>query len=70
VEALEILERHLSGRTWMCEDHQTIADLAVYGYTHVSEEGGFDLAPFPAVRDWQARVATDPAHFPITFAPD
>lgn len=69
VEGLRVLESHLADRPWLRGDHETIADLAVYGYTHVADEGGFDLEPFPAIRAWHARVAAHPSHFPITFAP-
>ena len=43
----------------------SIADIALYGYTHVAGEGGFDLERFPAVRAWIARVAAEPGHVPI-----
>jgi glutathione S-transferase len=44
----------------------TIADIALYAYTHVADEGGYDLEPYPAVRAWLARVAAEPGHIPIT----
>jgi glutathione S-transferase len=44
----------------------TIADIALYAYTHVAEEGDFDLAPYPALRAWLERVAAEPGHIPIT----
>jgi glutathione S-transferase len=43
----------------------TLADIALYGYTHVADEGGFDLERHPAIRNWLARVATEPGHVPI-----
>ena len=43
----------------------SIADIALYGYTHVADEGGFDLGRYPAIRAWIARVATEPGHIPI-----
>ena len=43
----------------------TLADIALYGYTHVAHEGGFDLQPYPAVRAWLDRVAAEPGHVPI-----
>ena len=46
----------------------TIADIALYAYTHVADEGGFDLVPFPAVRAWLDRVAAQPGHVEITDA--
>ncbi len=47
-------------------DCYTIADIALYAYTHVAYEGGFDLEGFPAVRAWLGRVAAQPGHVPIT----
>ena len=60
------MEAHLTGRTYLVAERFTIADIALYAYTHVAEEGGFDLKPFPAVRAWIARVAAQPGHIPIT----
>jgi glutathione S-transferase len=44
----------------------TLADIALYAYTHVADEGGFSLADYPAVRAWLDRVAAEPGHVPIT----
>jgi glutathione S-transferase len=46
-------------------ERYTVADIALYGYTNVAEEGGFELGRFPAVRAWLARVAAQPGHIPI-----
>ncbi|MFN0154955.1 MAG: glutathione S-transferase family protein [Gaiella sp.] len=62
---LEALERHLTNRTFLVGEGYTLADIAVYGYTHVAEEGGFELASLPAVRAWLERVAAQPGHIPI-----
>jgi glutathione S-transferase len=64
--ALQAMERHLAGRTFLVADRYTIADIALYAYSHVAPEGGFDLAPYPAVRAWLQRVAARPGHVPIT----
>jgi glutathione S-transferase len=64
--ALGVMERHLAGRAWFVGERYTIADVALYAYTHVAPEGRFDLAPYPAVRAWLARVAGEPRHIPIT----
>jgi len=64
--ALGVLETHLASRTFLVGERYTIADVALYAYTHVAHEGGFDLAPYPAVRAWLARVAREPGHVPIT----
>jgi glutathione S-transferase len=63
--ALAAMERHLDGRSFLAGDGLTLADIALYAYTHVAHEGGFDLAPYPAVRAWIDRVAAEPGHIPI-----
>jgi glutathione S-transferase len=63
--ALAAMERHLDGRQFLVGDGMTLADIALYAYTHVAEEGGFDLGPYPAIRSWLARVAAEPNHVPI-----
>lgn len=64
--ALAVMEQHLATRTFFVGERYTIADIALYAYTHVADEGGFDLAPYPALRAWLARVAAQPGHVPIT----
>ena len=64
-KALAAMERHLDGRTWFVGDAMTIADIALYAYTHVADEGGFDLEPYPSVRAWLDRVAAEPGHVSI-----
>lgn len=54
--ALKLMDEHLAGRDWFVGDAPSLADICLYAYTHVAEEGGFALAPFPAVRAWIARV--------------
>ena len=66
VAALEVMEQHLRARSFFVGEAYSIADIALYAYTHVAEEGGFELAPFPAVRAWLARVAAQPRHLRIT----
>jgi glutathione S-transferase len=63
--ALDAMERRLTGRAYLVGERMSIADIALYGYTHVAGEGGFDLGRFPAVRAWIARVAAEPGHVPI-----
>jgi glutathione S-transferase len=65
-EALAVMEVHLSSRDFFVADHYSIADIALYAYTHVAHEGGFDLSPYPAVGLWLERVRSQPAHIPIT----
>jgi glutathione S-transferase len=59
------VEQHLQDRSYVVGDSLSLADLALYGYTHVAEEGGFDLEPYAAVRTWLERVASEPGHVPI-----
>jgi glutathione S-transferase len=65
-EALKAMERHLRERDYFVAGRLTIADIALYAYTHVAPEGGFDLEPLPAVRAWLERVAAEPGMIPIT----
>jgi glutathione S-transferase len=62
---LAALEQHLNERPYVVGDSLSLADIALYGYTHVAEEGGFELEPYPAVRGWLERVASEPRHVPI-----
>jgi glutathione S-transferase len=64
--ALNVMERHLSRHTFFVADRYSIADIALYAYTHVADEGGFELSRFPAIRSWLDRVRTQPKHIPIT----
>jgi glutathione S-transferase len=64
--ALDGMERHLAEREFLVAGRYTIADVALYAYTHVAEEGGFELARYPAIGRWLARVAAQPGHVPIT----
>ena len=59
-------EDHLHHRDFFAAGRYTIADIALYAYTHVAHEGGFDLAPYPAVNAWLARVRGQARHIPIT----
>jgi glutathione S-transferase len=64
--ALAAMEGHLDGRTFFVGDGMTLADIALYAYTHVADEGGFDLGQYSAIRAWLERVAAEPGHVPIT----
>jgi glutathione S-transferase len=59
--ALRVLEAHLATRPWLVGDGFTIADLTLYAYVHRAEEGGFELAPFEALRSWIGRIEERPA---------
>ena len=64
--ALDAMENHLSDRTFLVGERYSIADISLYAYTHVADEGGFDLAGYPAIRAWLDRVAGQPGHVAIT----
>ena len=64
--AILAMETHLADRTFLVGERFTIADIALYAYTHVADEGGVSLAPYPAVRAWIDRVAAQPGHIGIT----
>ena len=59
------MEGQLAGRHWFVGEAMTIADIALYAYTHVAHEGGFDLAPYEAIGAWLERVAAEPGHVTI-----
>jgi glutathione S-transferase len=65
IAALSALEGHLQSRAFLVGGQYSIADIALYAYTHVADEGGFDLEPYPAIRSWLARVAVQPGHLEI-----
>jgi glutathione S-transferase len=65
LRALDAMERHIAGREWFVGDAMTLADVALYAYTHVAPEGGFDLEPYPGIRAWCDRVASQPGHVAI-----
>ena len=61
-KALKVMERQLEVTPYLVGDRYSIADVALYAYTHVAHEGGFDLSAYPKVREWLARVAEHPRH--------
>jgi glutathione S-transferase len=63
--ALHAMDRHLEERPFLVGERPTIADLALYAYTHVAAEGGFNLGQYPAVVSWLERVASEPGHVRI-----
>jgi glutathione S-transferase len=65
-QALDVMEQHLGAIPYFVAERYTIADIALYAYTHVADEGGFDLASYPSVRKWLERVREQPRHVPIT----
>jgi glutathione S-transferase len=67
--ALGVMERHLSTREFFAAGRYTVADIALYAYTHLAHRCDFDLARFPAVRDWIGRVASQTLHVEMDWEP-
>jgi glutathione S-transferase len=63
--ALRAMEGHLAGRQFFVGNACSLADIALYAYTHVAPEGGFRLRDYPAIEAWLARVADHPGHIAI-----
>ena len=61
-DVLMLLDDHLRDRPFLVADRYTIADISVYGYTHRAHEAGIDLAPYPSVAAWLARVEAQPGY--------
>lgn len=60
--ALDVMEQHLRKYKYIVGFEYSIADISLYAYTHVAEEGGFSLQNYPAIRDWIARLEMQPRH--------
>ncbi len=63
--ALGVMERHLKSHDWFAGTGYSIADIALYGYTHSAAEGGFDLTAYPAVQAWLSRIREQPRHIAL-----
>jgi glutathione S-transferase len=68
--ALGVMEKHLTRHRYFGADRYTIADIALYAYTHLAHRCDFDLSRFPAVCDWLERVASEPSHVPMEWQQD
>jgi glutathione S-transferase len=68
--ALGVMERQLTTRRYLVGERYSIADIALYAYTHVAHDATLDLQPYPALRAWLARVADHPRHIPLMRRPD
>jgi glutathione S-transferase len=66
-DALAVLELGLKDKPFLVAERFTLADIALYAYTHVAAEAGIDLNAYPAILAWMARVASQPGHAPITM---
>ncbi len=64
--ALDVMERHLATHEWFAGGRYGLADISLYGYTHVAHEGGFDLGAYPHIDGWLKRVAGQPGHVKIS----
>ncbi len=62
------MDKHLTYHTFFVGERYTIADIALFAYTHVADEGGFDLTQFPAIQAWIKRVQAQPRYISITQA--
>lgn len=63
--ALQVMDEHLATEPYFAAGRYTIADIALYAYTHVADEGGFDLKKYPSVLAWMGRVKAQPGHVPL-----
>jgi glutathione S-transferase len=63
--ALGVMETQLTAHDWFAGNRYSIADIALYGYTHVAADGGFNLSDYPAVSRWLKRVTEQPGHVTI-----
>jgi glutathione S-transferase len=68
-KALRVMEKQLGQTPFLAGDAMSVADVALYAYTHEAGAGGFDLGEYPAVTAWLRRVENDPAHVPIGWLP-
>jgi glutathione S-transferase len=68
--ALAVMESHLTRRSYFVGETYSLADIALYAYTHVAHEAHFDLAPYAAVRAWIDRVANQSGYLPLTQRPE
>ena len=65
--ALGVMEKALSASPFLVGERATLADIALYAYTHVAPQGGFSLDEFPAIRRWLYRVPAEPGFVPMPF---
>ncbi|MER8766927.1 MULTISPECIES: glutathione S-transferase family protein [unclassified Mesorhizobium] len=68
-KALGVMDKHLAGSSFFAGDVLSVADIALYAYTHTAETGGFQLDAYPAVAAWLKRVEADPGHVPLEWLP-
>jgi len=64
-----VMEMHIAKHRFFVGEHYTIADIALYAYTHLAEQCDFDLTRYPAIRGWLERVAAEPGHVAMDWQP-
>jgi glutathione S-transferase len=67
--SLAVMEHHLKHRRYFAEDRYTVADIALYAYTHLAHACDYDLTSFPEIRGWLERVAAQPDHVTLDWQP-
>jgi len=68
-KALGVMNRRLTESRFFAGPAFSVADVALYAYTHTAEQGGFQIDAYPAVAEWLARVEADPGHVPMDWTP-
>jgi glutathione S-transferase len=68
--ALQVMDNHLKDHDYFAAGHITVADIALYAYTHLAHQCDFDLEPFPSIRRWLRRVEQEPDYVPMDWQPD
>lgn len=68
-KALGIMEKRLAGNDWLAGSAYSVADIALYAYTHVAEDGGYDLGRYPGISAWIKRVAAQPGYVGLFWQP-
>ena len=67
--ALQVMENHLKTNEYFAARQLTVADIALYGYTHLADRCDFDLSTFPAIRAWLKRVEQTPGFVAMDWQP-
>jgi glutathione S-transferase len=67
--SLRVIEKHLSAHDYFVAGHFTIADIALYAYTHLAHRCDFDMSGFPAIGEWLERIAAEPGHVAMDWQP-
>jgi glutathione S-transferase len=65
-----VMENHLTHHRYFVANHYTVADIALYAYTHLAHECDYDLTTFPKIRAWLDRIAAEPGHIAMDWQPE